>query len=169
MTDQKALEAAFAAWINNPKPDATVKELIAGAIAAYLAALPKPEGEAVALRYRDRANGPDERWTYMTLRSDSSKPGTIQEMVLRRADIYEVEFLGHPASDAREAGLREAVQALERLDERCANRYSSVSDGDRRNDIACERIGVQRATEAVRALLSAPVGEKVETDDGVKL
>lgn len=33
MTDQKALEAAFAAWINNPKPDATVKELIAGAIA----------------------------------------------------------------------------------------------------------------------------------------
>lgn len=105
MTDQKALEAAFAAWINNPKPDATVKELIAGAIAAYLAALPKPEGEAVALRYRDRANGPDERWTYMTLRSDSSKPGTIQEMVLRRADIYEVEFLGHPAPDAREAGL----------------------------------------------------------------
>jgi len=43
------------------------------------------------------------------------------------------------------------IRELERADEGLANAYSSARDDARRNDLACERLGIQRAIEIVRA------------------
>lgn len=48
--------------------------------------------------------------------------------------------------------IEKCADRLEQIDEGLANTYSSAGSDDRRNDLACERLGIQRAIKAIRAL-----------------